>query len=599
VKLQQENPEQGRILRSFNAQPPFPDSILDRFAGGGIRVRGQLVGNCMVADYAGTNFTVAFGAAPSRQRRSSVMISTNAELTGSYDYLQVALSGLIAVSASYAALDLGGRVTATSGWLRLVWLTGGAAVMGFGIWSMHFVGMLAFSLPVPVSYNWPTVVVALLTAILSSAFALYVVSRHKMGLVRAFTGSVIMGTGIAASHYIGINAMRLAAVCRFDLRILTLSVVLAIVFSLAALVLAFDQREETRTTPSRKILSAIVLGAAISAMHYTGMASASFIASAVAPDVSHAVSISSLGTIGIAIVTLTVLGLAILTCKAARRFAAQAEELERRVIERTRQLTTINEELRKEIVDRQRAEDALQEAQAGLAHATRVLAMGELVTSIAHEVNQPLTAIVTNGNFALRQLASRTPNLQEVREAIAEIVNDGTRASEVISRIRALLKKGAPDRVELDINEVIKEVTKLVRYEATRSHVSVRLDLAADLPRVLGDRVQLQQVLINLIINSIEAVRILTDRPRELLIKSAKNADAVLIQVWDSGNGFDPEQADRIFEPFFTTKPQGIGMGLSISRSIIESDGGRLWTVPGTSGTLFQFILPTNGNTAA
>jgi C4-dicarboxylate-specific signal transduction histidine kinase len=253
-----------------------------------------------------------------------------------------------------------------------------------------------------------------------------------------------------------------------------------------------------------------VLGAAISAMHYTGMASASFIASAVAPDVSHAVSISSLGTIGIAIVTLTVLGLAILTCKAARRFAAQAEELERRVIERTRQLTTINEELRKEIVDRQRAEDALQEAQAGLAHATRVLAMGELVTSIAHEVNQPLTAIVTNGNFALRQLASRTPNLEEVREAIAEIVNDGTRASEVISRIRALLKKGAPDRVELDINEVIKEVTKLVRYEATRSHVSVRLDLAADLPRVLGDRVQLQQVLINLIINSIEAVRILT-----------------------------------------------------------------------------------------
>jgi len=527
------------------------------------------------------------------------MISTNAELTGSYDYLQVALSGLIAVSASYAALDLGGRVTATSGWLRLVWLTGGAAVMGFGIWSMHFVGMLAFSLPVPVSYNWPTVLVALLSAILSSAFALYVVSRHKMGLVRAFTGSVIMGTGIAASHYIGINAMRLAAVCRFDLRILTLSVVLAIVFSLAALVLAFDQREETRTTPSRKILSAIVLGAAISAMHYTGMASASFIASAVAPDVSHAVSISSLGTIGIAIVTLTVLGLAILTCKAARRFAAQAEELERRVIERTRQLTTINEELRKEIVDRQRAEDALQEAQAGLAHATRVLAMGELVTSIAHEVNQPLTAIVTNGNFALRQLASRTPNLQEVREAIAEIVNDGTRASEVISRIRALLKKGAPDRVELDINEVIKEVTKLVRYEATRSHVSVRLDLAADLPRVLGDRVQLQQVLINLIINGIEAVRILTDRPRELLIKSAKNADAVLIQVWDSGNGFDPEQADRIFEPFFTTKPQGIGMGLSISRSIIESDGGRLWTVPGTSGTLFQFILPTNGNTAA
>ena len=152
----------------------------------------------------------------------------------------------------------------------------------------------------------------------------------------------------------------------------------------------------------------------------------------------------------------------------------------------------------------------------------RIATMGELTASIAHEINQPLTAVVNNGNFALRQVASGAPNLEELREAIAEIVNDGTRASAVISRIRALLKKGAPDRVELDINEVIHEVTILVRHEATRSHVSVRLDLAADLPRVLGDRVQLQQVLINLVINSIEAMRTLTDRPRELLIKSAR-----------------------------------------------------------------------------
>jgi C4-dicarboxylate-specific signal transduction histidine kinase len=225
--------------------------------------------------------------------------------------------------------------------------------------------------------------------------------------------------------------------------------------------------------------------------------------------------------------------------------------------------------------------------------------MGELTASIAHEINQPLTAVVNNGNFALRQVASGAPNLEELREAIAEIVDDGTRASAVISRIRALLQKGAPDRVELDINEVIQEVTILVRHEATLSGVSVRLDLAADLPRVLGDRVQLQQVLINLVINGIEAMRTLTDRPRELLVKSAKNADAVLIQVQDSGQGLDPEQVGRIFEPFFTTKPQGIGMGLSISRSIIESHGGRLWTVPGSSGALFQFTLPTDGNSVS
>ena len=522
------------------------------------------------------------------------MISANAAVTGSYDYLQVALSAVIAVSASYAALDLGGRVTAATGWARAIWLTGGAAAMGLGIWSMHFVAMLAFSLPVPVSYNRPTVLVALLAAICSSAFALYVVSRHEMGPGRAFAGSVIMGVGIAAMHYIGMSAMRLAALCRFDPRIVTLSVVLAIVFSLAALVLAFDMREETKGTPFRKTVSAIVMGAAVSAMHYTGMASATFIPSAVAPDLSHATNISSLGTTGIGIVTLIVLGLAILTSAVDRRFAAQAEELERRVIERTRQLATTNEDLRKEIVERQQAEDALQEAQGELTHVTRVLAMGELVASIAHEVNQPLTAVVTNANFALRQVAAGTPNLEELREAIAEIVNDGTRASAVISRIRALLKKGAPDRVELDINEVIQEVTSLVRNEATRSRVSVRIDLAADLPHVLGDRVQLQQVLINLVINGIEAMRTVTERPRELVIKSAKNPDGVLIQVQDSGKGLDPEQADRIFEPFFTTKPQGIGMGLSISRSIVESHGGRLWTVPGSSGALFQFTLPTN-----
>ena len=308
------------------------------------------------------------------------------------------------------------------------------------------------------------------------------------------------------------------------------------------------------------------MGVAISAMHYTGMAAATFIPAASAVDQSHAVTISSLGTLGIAAATLQVLGLAVLSSLVDRRFDAQALEL------------------------------ALAETRLELAHVARIATMGELTASIAHEINQPLTAVVNYGNFAMRQVASGAPNLQELRETIVEIVNDGTRASAVISRIRALLQKGAPDRIGLDINEVIREVMILVRHEATQSRVSVRLDLAADVPRVLGDRVQLQQVLINLVVNSIEAMRTLTDRPRELLIKSAKNADAVLIKVQDSGKGLDPEQAGRIFEPFFTTKPQGIGMGLSISRSIIESHGGRLWTVTRSSGALFQFTLPINGN---
>jgi C4-dicarboxylate-specific signal transduction histidine kinase len=178
-------------------------------------------------------------------------------------------------------------------------------------------------------------------------------------------------------------------------------------------------------------------------------------------------------------------------------------------------------------------------------------------------------------------------------------VNDGARASAIISRIRTLLMKGAPHRDELDIKEVIQEVVILMRNEVTRNRVSLSLDLAADLPRVLGDRVQLQQVLINLVMNGIDAMLAVTDRPRELLIKSARNPDGVLIQVHDSGRGLDPEQADRIFEPFFTTKPEGIGMGLSISRNIVESHGGRLWAVPVSNGALSQFTLPTSASSVS
>ena len=252
-----------------------------------------------------------------------------------------------------------------------------------------------------------------------------------------------------------------------------------------------------------------------------------------------------------------------------------------------------------DVTEQRLAEEQLHQAQAELARVTRAFAMGELVASIAHEVNQPLTGVVTNGNFTLRELGSATPNVEKVREAIAEIVEDGMRASAVVSGIRAQFRKDAADRAELNINDVIQEVVVLVRNEATRNHVQVRLDLAAGLPHVLGDRVQLQQVLINLVNNSIEAMRMVTDRPRQLVIQSAKHADGVLVRVEDSGKGLGEEQAGRIFEPFFTTKPQGFGIGLSISRSIIESHGGRLWTEPGSHGAIFQFILPTSSDRAS
>jgi PAS domain S-box-containing protein len=773
------------------------------------------------------------------------MISANAAMTGSYDYGEVARSVLIAIAASYAALDLAGRVTAANGRIRLAWLGCGATAMGIGIWAMHFKGMLAFHLPVSVEYQWPTVLASLLVAILASAVALYVASRQHMGRVEALTGSLIMGGGIAGMHYIGMAAMRLPAITRFSPLLVTFSILFAILFSLVALLMAFDLREETKWTVPRRLGSAIVMGGAISAMHYTGMAAASFIPAS-PPDLFHAVSISPVANNGIAVVTLIVIMAAMVTSSVDRRAAAGVQrlnqELERRVAERTLQLEAVNQALRKEIAERERAEDALrrsedrlrlvidtipqqiwssppdgsldffnaqwlsfkgfsqeevqgqgwqrmlhpddrervvrawresvangtpyeqeerhrgadgqyrwflargvplrdaegriirwygtntdiddrkeaegrlrlvietlpalvwsklpdgsadflnqrfreytglsveeglgwgwmnafhpedraeeewraafatgepfekearlrradgvyrwfmlraaplrdergnvvkwygtttdiedrrraeealQEAQDKLAHVTRAVAMGELAAAIAHEVNQPLTAIVTNANFSLRELKGSTANLDELRTAITEIVNDATRASAVISRIRGLLAKGSPRRMELDINKVIQEVITLLRNELTRNRVSLRTDFASNLPSVSGDPVQLQQVMINLVVNAIEAMRLYTDRTRELRIRAAKNANGILVQVQDSGPGIKPELADGIFEPFFTTKAEGIGMGLAISRSIIESHGGQLSLVSASQGTLFQFILPINPKDAS
>jgi PAS domain S-box-containing protein len=718
-------------------------------------------------------------------------------------------------------------------------LSGGAVAMGIGVWAMHLKGMLAFRLPVSVAYHWPTILAALLVAILTSAVALYVASGQKMGLVEALTGSVFMGAGIAGLHFLGIAAMRLPAITQYSLALLTCSILLAILFSLIALLMAFGLREETKWTVPRRLGTAVVMGAAVSAMHYTGMAAASFIP-APPPDLSHAVNISPLANDGIAIVTLIVIVAAITTSSVQRRATAEVrrlnEDLERRVAERTLQLEAVNRSLRNEIAERERAEEAvrrsedrlrlvidtipqqiwsgppdgsldfcnaqwlsymgftqeeaqgegwqrmlhpddrervvmaweesvakgtpyeqeerhrgaggqyrwflargvplrdtegrivrwygtntdiedrkvaegrirlvidtlpalvwskspdgsadflnqrfreytglsveeglgwgwmmnafhpedraeeqwraafaagqpfekearlrradgsyrwflhravplrdeqgnvvkwygtttdiedrrrteeaLQEAQDKLAHVTRTQAMGELAAAIAHEVNQPLTAIVTNANFSLRHLQSASPNPAELRTAITEIVNDATRASAVISRIRGLLTKGTPRRTDLEVNPIIQEVITLLRNELSRNRISLSTDLASDLPRVPGDPVQLQQVLINLIMNAIEAMRTTTGRPRELLIRSASKPDGVLVQVQDSGPGIAPEQGDRIFGPFFTTKAEGTGMGLSISRSIIESHGGQLSLVPTSQGALFQFALP-------
>jgi C4-dicarboxylate-specific signal transduction histidine kinase len=261
--------------------------------------------------------------------------------------------------------------------------------------------------------------------------------------------------------------------------------------------------------------------------------------------------------------------------------------LEARVADRTA-------ELAKSVTEREKAQQELIQAQSDLAHLSQSLTMGELTASIAHEVNQPLTAVVTYGNACLEWLSASPPNLEEARLAAETIVKDGTRAGAVLRRIRALFQKQPLSKEWLDINEAIQDLIALLRHETMRQNVAVRTVLASDLPRVKGDRVQLQQVLLNLIANAIDATCDVKDRPREIMVRSSREGTAAIrVSVEDNGCGLSPAVAEKIFDPFFTTKPHGTGMGLSISRSIIESHQGRLTAERRAGGgSAFQISLP-------
>jgi PAS domain S-box-containing protein len=746
-------------------------------------------------------------------------------LIGSYNYALVALSVFIAMFASYAALDLASRVTAANGWSRALWVLGGASAMGTGIWSMHYIGMLAFILPIPVAYHWPTVLLSLLAAILASVIALYVVSRQKMSESRAVAGSLLMGAGIAGMHYIGMAAMRLPAICQFNSFLVVLSVVLAILISLAALWISFHFRDEKTGIGREKLAGAVVMGAAIPIMHYTGMAAASFTPSGAPVDLSDAVSISALGIAGIVAVTFIVLGLALLTSWMDRRSAAKTLELQEEKLKRSeaylaeaqrlsrtgswarvsatgamrycseecyrvlgfdphdglprfetflqrvhpddqarvREISAAagrdkvdyetdyrivhpggeirdihvvahpvfgptgdlveyvgtvmdvterkrsEEKLRQseaylaeaqkithtgswvwdvaarralhlseewyriygfdqedgmsawnkrserihtddrarrqqaidraiseksdyeveyrillpggavrhlhsvghpvldasgslvqfvgsstDITERRQAEEALRQAQADLARISRVTTMGELTASLAHEVNQPIAAAVTDANTCLRWLNRDHPDLEEARQAASRVVKDATRAAEIIDRTRLLFKNVSPQWEPVHMNEIIREMVALMRSEAARYSISVRTELTADLPHVRGDRVQLQQVLMNLMMNGIDAMKDVNGT-RELTVHSQRGEnEELVVSVSDTGVGLPPRQADKIFDAFFTTKPHGTGMGLRISRSIVESHGGRLWAAGNSScGASFHVTLPT------
>ncbi len=249
-----------------------------------------------------------------------------------------------------------------------------------------------------------------------------------------------------------------------------------------------------------------------------------------------------------------------------------------------------------DVTERRRADEERRQLREEIAHVSRVATMGELAASVAHELNQPLTAIVSNARAGKRLLARESVDHDELRAILEDVAADSLRGGEVIRRLRDLLKKGESQRQTLDINEVVLEVIPLVRSDAIRRNVSLEHQMAPGLPPVTGDRVQLQQVVLNLIVNGFEAMDDVAAARRTLTLEtSIGEAGTVQIAVRDSGVGLDSEHADRIFEPFYTTKPQGMGMGLAINRSIVEAHGGRLWATPNADhGATFAFTLPAD-----
>ncbi|MEA2778637.1 MAG: hypothetical protein QOK29_181, partial [Rhodospirillaceae bacterium] len=453
-----------------------------------------------------------------------------------------------------------GRVGAARGLARRIWLLAAAITMGAGIWSMHFIGMLAFIMPMPMSYDIELTSLSLVLAIFVTSGGFHVISRRSASPLSLVLSGIFMGLGIVAMHYTGMAAMRGHAEISYDRLFVALSVVIAIGAATAALWLAFRTRNH-----GQKLVAALVMGLAISGMHYTGMRAAIF----TAHNPTNEAEIN--GSLDQTNLALAIAGITFLVLACA---------------------------LSASVSEQKRAEEALRHARADLAHVNRVSALGELAASLAHEVKQPIAAAVFNAGACLGWLAGETPNVEQARAAAINAEKNGMRAAEIISRIGLFSKKESTQQRELvDLNQVIREIIVLLHSEATRCSISVRTELSPDLPQIMGDRVQLQQVMMNLILNGIEAMKNVGGR-RELAIESnrAEN-DELTVCVSDTGVGLPPEQADQIFNAFFTTKRHGTGIGLSVSRSIVESHGGRLWAENNSPrGARFHLILHSPKN---
>jgi two-component system, sensor histidine kinase and response regulator len=502
-------------------------------------------------------------------------------LVGYYDHWLVALSIAIAILAAYAALELSGRMTVAHGRARLAWLWGGAFAMGIGIWSMHYLGMAALRLPVQVRYDWPTVLLSMVAAILASAVSLFAASQARLTWTAAVLGSVLMGGGIAAMHYIGMDAMRLPAMCVYSAWVVTLSVLLGVLISFVAIRLAFAVREQTASWSWRKSRNALLMGLAIPAVHYVGMAAVTFIPAPLADsDLKYAINISELGLASIALATISILLLVFVTAAVDRRFSLHAMELNLSV-QRLLMMKEMNA-----------AEEKVRTAEAGSR------AKSEFLANMSHEIRTPLNGIIGMTELALETdlTLEQRDYLQTVKlstDALLNVIND------ILDFSKIEAGKIELEEVDFHLTDCIEGALKTVALRAEEKALEVLCDVAAGVPEtVKGDPGRLRQVLLNLLGNALKFTK-KGEIGLKVTVDVIEGRSTILhFIVSDSGVGIASEKLEMIFDSFnqadasTTRQFGGTGLGLTISKRLVEKMGGRLWVESELGvGSRFHFTV--------